>query len=125
MIIVIELGRRVLLNVAGPIHAIHEKNVRPSVVVIVDESDAGSNGFRQEFLPERAVVVGEVNPGLLSDIAKGHRTGIGRRNNLDRGFLLNENSAAGAQENNQEKALHSGLAMGSRPTPRASATLLM
>src|ERR1700737_2162857 len=37
MIVVIELGRGVLLNVAGPVHAIYEKHVRPAVVVIVDE----------------------------------------------------------------------------------------
>ncbi len=57
----IELGRRVFLNVAGPVHAIHEKNVRPAVVVIIDEGHARSHGFGQEFLPEGATVVNEMD----------------------------------------------------------------
>ncbi len=125
MIVVIESGGRVFLDMAGPVHAVHKKNVRPAVVVVVDEGHARSHGFRQEFLPEGAIIVNESNPGLLSDITKSHGTGIGRCTNHDCGFLLNENRPGSAQENKQEEALHSGLAMGSRPTPRASATLLM
>src|SRR5467141_8337 len=73
MIVVIELGRRVLLNMAGPVHAVHEKNVRPAVVVVVNEGNTGSHGFGEEFLPERAMVVNEVDPGLLRDIPELNR----------------------------------------------------
>src|SRR5260370_12693324 len=62
MIVVIELGCRVLLNMAGPVHAIHEKNVRPAVVVIINESHARSHGFPQEFLPTNPFVVTHSNP---------------------------------------------------------------
>src|SRR5467141_1071835 len=88
MIVVIELGRRVLLNMAGPVHAVHEKNVRPAVVVVVNEGHAWSHGLRQKFLPEGSIIVNESNSGLLSDITKGHGTGIGRCANHDRRFLL-------------------------------------
>ncbi len=73
MIVVIELGRGVLLNVAGPVHAIHEKNIRPAVVVIVDEGHTRPHGFRQEFLPEGGIVVHEMDPGGLRDVAELHR----------------------------------------------------
>src|SRR5258708_6881024 len=72
VIVVIKLGRRMLQNMAGPVHAVRQKNVRPAVVVIVNKGHARSHGFRQEFLPESTVVVNESNPGLLSDIAKGY-----------------------------------------------------
>src|SRR5258708_5656478 len=73
MIVVIELGSGVLLNVARPIHAVHEKNVRPAVVVVIDEGDAGSHGFRQEFLPEGAIVVDKMDPGGLRDVPEQNR----------------------------------------------------
>ncbi len=73
MIVVIELGCGVFQNVAGPIHAVHKKNVRPAVVVIVNEGHTGSHGFGEEFLPEGAMVVNEVDPGLLRDITELHR----------------------------------------------------
>src|SRR5256885_914046 len=70
MIVVIELRRRVLLKVAGPVHAIHEKNVRPAVVVVVNEGHTWSHGFGEKFLSESAIVVDETEPGLLRDIAE-------------------------------------------------------
>ena len=73
MIVVIELGRRVFLNVAGPVHTVYKKNVRPVVVVVVDEGDAGAHGFRKEFLAEGAVVVDEVDAGELRDVAELNR----------------------------------------------------
>src|SRR5260370_3321438 len=45
MIVVIELGRGVLLKVAGPVHAIHKKNVRPPVVDVVNESNTSPPRF--------------------------------------------------------------------------------
>src|SRR5260370_21917960 len=73
MIVVIELGRGVLLNVARPIHAVHKKNVRPAVVVVVNESHTRPHGFRQEFLAEGAIVVNEVNSRGLRDVPEQNR----------------------------------------------------
>jgi len=68
MLVVIELGRRVFLDVAGPVHAIHKKNIRPAVIVVINEGHTRSHGFGKIFLPEGAIVVDEVDPGLLRDI---------------------------------------------------------
>ena len=68
MIVVIELGRRVLLNVPGPVHAVHEKNVWPAVIVVVNDGHTRSHGFGKKFLPEGAIVVDEVDSRLLRDI---------------------------------------------------------
>src|SRR5437899_1139219 len=79
MVVVIELGRGVLLGVAGPVHAVYKKNVRPAVIVVVNEGDAGSHSFRQEFLAERAIVVDEADSGKLRDVAELNRGGFRRR----------------------------------------------
>ncbi len=73
MIIVIELGCRVFLDVAGPIHPIHEKNVRPAVPVTINEGHARAHGFGQEFLTERAIVVDEVNSRSSRDVPELNR----------------------------------------------------
>ena len=73
MIVVIKLGGRVFLNVAGPVHVVHKKNIRPAVVVVVDEGYTRSHGFGEKFLSESAIVVNELQPGLLRDIAELNR----------------------------------------------------
>src|SRR6266704_981446 len=73
MIVAIELGSGVLLNVAGPVHAIDKKNVRPAIVVVVNESHTRAHGFWQEFLPEGAIVMNEVDSGGLRDVAELNR----------------------------------------------------
>src|SRR5260221_12119854 len=72
MIVVIELGRGVFLRVTRPVHAVYQENIRPAVVVVIDERDAGAERLRQEFLPEGSIVMHEANPGLLGYIAKRH-----------------------------------------------------
>src|SRR4029077_11352314 len=42
VIVVVELGCGVLLDVAGPLHAVHEEDGGPAVVIVIDESDAGA-----------------------------------------------------------------------------------
>jgi len=79
VIVVIKLGRGVLLGVAGPVHAVYEKNIRPAVIVVVNEGDAGSHSFWQEFLAERAIVVNEADSGELRDVAELNRGGFRRR----------------------------------------------
>jgi len=59
--------------VAGPVHAVHKKNVRPAVIVVINEGHTRSHGFGKKFLPEGAIVVDEVEPGLLCDIPELNR----------------------------------------------------
>ena len=56
--------------VPGPVFAVDQQNVGPAIVVVVDEGAARAHGFRQLFLSEGAVVVGEVNAGLRGDVAE-------------------------------------------------------
>src|SRR5437879_5134802 len=79
VIVVIELGRRVFLDVAGPVHAVYKKNVRPAVVVVVNEGNARSHGFREEFFAERAIVVEETDSSRLRNVAELNRGGFRRR----------------------------------------------
>src|SRR5882762_8073606 len=71
VIVVIKLGSGVLLLMTRPVHPIDQKNVGPAIVIVIDESDARAERFRQEFLSERAIVVSKANAGLLSYVAKG------------------------------------------------------
>jgi hypothetical protein len=75
MIVVVELGRGVLLDVTRPVHTIDQENIGPAVVIVVDEGGAWTERLGQEFLSEGSIVVNEANTGLLSDIAKRHRGG--------------------------------------------------
>src|SRR6476660_3308909 len=122
MIIVVQLRSGMLLSVARPIHPVDEKNVRPAVIVVIDESDARSHRFRQIFLAKRAIVVNKANAGLLRNIAK-----------LDprcfRGCpyssLRNEECFQQEKKSNRKRTFHHSPKIQSRPTPCASATLLM
>ena len=70
-IIVVELGRRrSAVRMPRKIVAIHQQNVGITVIVVVDESAAGSHGFGQPFFSECSVVVSEMNSGLCGYIAK-------------------------------------------------------
>ena len=57
-------------GVSGPVFAVDQKNVGKSVIVVIDESAAGAHGFRKILFPERAIVVGEVDAGIVRDIVK-------------------------------------------------------
>ena len=61
VIIVIERGMRDVAMMLGPIRAVHEKKILPTVVVVIDERHAGAHRFRQIFLAERAIIVREMN----------------------------------------------------------------
>src|ERR1700756_2362814 len=107
---------------ARPIHSVHEENVRPAVIVVIDESDARPQSLRQEFLPKRSVVMDEMNPGLLRDIAKRH-SGAGRASCA---FTCYRGSSRERKRSQQRwDSPHWALMIQSRPTPRASATRLM
>ena len=47
--------------VAGPVHAIDEKNVLPAVAVVIEKGAAGAESFGQQFSAECAAVVLEVD----------------------------------------------------------------
>src|SRR5262249_44034064 len=68
VIVVIELWRRMLRDVARPVHSVDEENIRPSVVVVIDESHARSNRLRQKLFSKRAIVVCETNSSFRRDI---------------------------------------------------------
>src|SRR5262249_17790108 len=71
VVVVVELERgRASVGMPGEVFAVDEDNVGVSVVVVVDEGATRAHGFGQPLLAECAVVVGEVNSGLGSDIAE-------------------------------------------------------
>src|SRR6266480_2960370 len=107
-----------LAKVAGPVHAVDEKNVRPAVVVVVDEGHAGAHGFREIFCAEGAVVVEEMDSGLWRDVAELNSGGFGRSANTGFHNQGKSNRKCG------ERTFHHAPFQ-SRPTPRASATRLM
>src|SRR6266849_7756535 len=119
MIVVIQLRGGVLLRVSRPVAAIDEKNVRPAVVVVVDERHARPQRLRQEFLSESAVVLDEANASLLRDVAKRNRRSYGRG---PAAFGQQYKSRKRRQQQHRERSLHSSLTVQSRPTPSASAT---
>jgi len=92
VIVVVELERGgAAAGMSGKILAVDQDNVRVSVVVIIDEGATRAHGFGQPFLAEGTVVVGEVNPGLGSDVAE-----------LDLGV------GGGSQENRYQPRRHGG-----------------
>ena len=70
MIVVVQLWRGMLLNVTRPVHPVDKKNVRPAVIVVVNERDARPHGLGQKFLTKRAIVVNKANAGLLRNVVK-------------------------------------------------------
>src|SRR5260370_1487130 len=70
VIVVIELQRAFSASVAGPVLTIHEKDVRPAVVVVINEGTTWAHSFRHIFFTEGPAVVDEMNSGLSSDVAE-------------------------------------------------------
>src|SRR5260370_26545444 len=97
MVVVVELRRSVLSHVSGPIHSVHQENVRPAVVVVVDESHAGAHRFWEKFLTESPIVVDKTNTGLLCDFAK---------RNDGRGGRLSHNVLKKKKNNNRKNQQH-------------------
>ena len=73
VVVVVELERsRTGFGVSRPILAVDEQNVRPTVIVVIDERATWTHGFRQPFLPKGSVVVSEVDASLRGDVAEGN-----------------------------------------------------
>src|SRR5580658_343461 len=64
-----------------PVHGIDQKDVLPTVVIVIDEADATAHGFWQILLSEGAGVVFEANTGLSGDVGELDRPGGTRRSN--------------------------------------------
>ena len=75
MVVVIKLRGGLRTSVTGPTFAVDEKDVGPTVVIVIDESATGAHGFGQIFFPERSVVVCEMNSSLSGDVAEGDLLG--------------------------------------------------
>ncbi len=122
MIVVVQLRGGMFLNVARPVHPVDEKNVRPAVIVVIDESNARSHGFGQKFLSKCAIVVDKANAGLLRNIAELDRS---RFRGCSDSCLSTEKCFQQENKNNRKQTFQDSPIIQSRPTPRASATLLM
>src|SRR5262249_51832406 len=77
VVVVIQLERRLRAGVSRPVRAVHQNDVGPSVIVVVDECAARAHSFGQIFSSEGAVVMSEVDTGLGGDVAKGDLLGGG------------------------------------------------
>src|SRR5207245_7179042 len=70
VVVVIELQDGLGTGVSRPVFAVDEQDVGPAVVVVINERAARAHGFRQIFLAEGAVVVGEMDSGLSGDVTE-------------------------------------------------------
>src|SRR5439155_11711787 len=69
-VVVVELQRGPLADVAGKVLAVHKQNVWLAVVIVVDEGAARAHGLGQVFLSKGAGVVNETDPGLAGHVDK-------------------------------------------------------
>ena len=122
MIVVIEMRRGVLFNVARPVHAVHEKNVRPAVVVVINERHTRTHRLGKIFFAEGAVIVNEMNARLLRDVAELNRRAC--RRGADAG-QIRQKQCERAEENRSRRARLGSSFPHGRPTPSASAARLM
>src|SRR4029077_15989833 len=58
---------------SGPVHAVGEKQILPSVPIVVDECNARTKRFRKILLSKRACVMGEGEAGRFRDVRKLNR----------------------------------------------------
>ncbi len=79
VVVVIQLERGGCTRMAGPVFAIDQHDVGPSVVVVVNEGAARAHGFGKIFFSKSAVVMDEADAGLGDDVAEldGLRAGGG------------------------------------------------
>src|SRR5207253_2215229 len=63
---------------AQPPGAVHEKQVLIAIAIEIEECDAATHGFREQFFALRTVVMDERNPGgfgNISELCFGHLRG--------------------------------------------------
>src|SRR5271157_785092 len=103
-----------------PVHSIHNEDVGPAIVVVINKGHTRTHRFRQIFLTEGGIVMDKMDASLLRDVAKRH--GV-RRRVLRR--LRARSHRARQQKERSPESPHWPSAVPSRPTPKASATRLM
>ncbi len=79
VLVVIKRGIGCECVMTGPVHAVHEENVLPAVIVVVEHAHAAAHGFGKVLLPERTAVVFEMNPCQRRDIDQANRPRRARR----------------------------------------------
>ncbi len=71
VIVVIERGERFSARaVAWPVHGIHEEDVLPAVVVVIENADAAAHCFGEILFAEGAGIVFEADAGLGGDVGE-------------------------------------------------------
>ena len=78
-IILVQPESRTLPLVPGPVHAIHQQDVLPTVGVIVEKSAAGAQRFWKQLSAVCATVVLELNAGSTGNVRKTKRKRSGSR----------------------------------------------
>ena len=61
---------------AWPVLSIHQHNVRPSVIIVVNKRATRAHGFGKIFFSECAIVVNEMDTRLGSDVAELNRLSV-------------------------------------------------
>ena len=61
---------RALAAMARPVHAVDQQNIQPAIGIVIEESAAGAQGFRQILGAECAAVVAEVDAGGGGDVGQ-------------------------------------------------------
>ena len=63
-VVAIQLHRRALPLAPRPVRSVHQQDIQPAVIVIIEEGAARTQRFRQILLPEGAAVMLEGNTGV-------------------------------------------------------------
>ena len=77
VIVVVKLGRGRGARMSRPVLPVDQQNVRPAVVVVINEPATGTHGLGQIFFSKGRVIVREMDSGLGSDVAEGDLSGGG------------------------------------------------
>ena len=62
-IVTVELESRTLTRVPGPIGTVHQQNVLPAIVVVIEKRATGAKRFRKQLAPVRSIVMLEIYSG--------------------------------------------------------------
>ena len=76
-VVTVQVGSGPGALMAGPVHAVHQQNIEPAIVIVIEKSAAGSKSFGKIPGTERAVVVTEVEAGIRCNVGQ-LETGAGR-----------------------------------------------
>ena len=62
--------------VAGPVAAVHQKNIGVAIPVVIQKSAPAADGLRHPFFPECPVDVHKVDAGLTGNVREKNARGI-------------------------------------------------